>query len=36
MLVEDFNGMMNSGMETGMNASYDALDSVLEKMGAGT
>jgi uncharacterized protein YndB with AHSA1/START domain len=32
MLVEDFNGMMSSGMETGMNASYDALDRVLESM----
>lgn len=32
MLVEDFNGMMQSGMETGMNQSYDALDRVLAAM----
>ena len=32
MLVEHFQGMMKSGMETGMNQSYDALDRVLESM----
>jgi uncharacterized protein YndB with AHSA1/START domain len=32
MLAEDFKGMMASGMETGMNQSYDALDRVLETM----
>ena len=32
MLVDDFNAMMSSGMETGMNASYDALDRVLERL----
>jgi uncharacterized protein YndB with AHSA1/START domain len=32
MLVEDFQGMMKSGMETGMNQSYDALDRILDGM----
>ena len=32
MLAEDFKGMLASGMETGMNQSYDALDRVLETM----
>jgi uncharacterized protein YndB with AHSA1/START domain len=32
MLADDFKGMMASGMETGMNQSYDALDRVLESM----
>jgi uncharacterized protein YndB with AHSA1/START domain len=32
MLADDMKGMMSSGMETGMNQSYDALDRVLEKM----
>jgi len=32
MLAEDLAGMMGSGMETGMNASYDALDRVLAAM----
>ena len=32
MLAEDMKGMMSSGMETGMNASYDALDRVLAAM----
>jgi hypothetical protein len=33
MLAADLEGMVSSGMETGMNASYDALDSVLASMG---
>jgi uncharacterized protein YndB with AHSA1/START domain len=32
MLVDDFKAMLGSGMETGMNASYDALDRVLASM----
>ncbi len=34
MSVEDLQGMMASGMEDGMNASYAALDRVLDAMGA--
>jgi uncharacterized protein YndB with AHSA1/START domain len=30
--VEERDGMLNSGMEGGMNQSYDALDRVLEKL----
>lgn len=30
--VEDRDGMMQSGMEQGINESYDRLDEVLEKM----
>ena len=36
MAAEDLAGMMASGMEDGMNASYAALDRVLDAMGAGT
>ena len=32
MLAADLEGMVSSGMETGMNASYDALDRVLTTM----
>ena len=32
MLAEDFAGMMQSGMEEGMNQSYEALDRVLAAM----
>jgi uncharacterized protein YndB with AHSA1/START domain len=32
MTAEDCAGMMSSGMEAGMNESYDALDRVLESM----
>jgi uncharacterized protein YndB with AHSA1/START domain len=31
--TDERNGMLSSGMETGMNQSYDALDRVLEKLG---
>jgi uncharacterized protein YndB with AHSA1/START domain len=30
--VEERDGMMKSGMETGMNQSYEALDKVLESL----
>ena len=32
MLAADLEGMMGSGMEAGMNASYNALERVLETM----
>jgi uncharacterized protein YndB with AHSA1/START domain/quercetin dioxygenase-like cupin family protein len=36
MAVEDLQGMLASGMEEGMNASYAALDRVLEALATGT